>query len=80
MTKKHKYLGRRGETYSIRVPVPIHLQGELARKEITRSLKTKDPAEVDKIYPERLSEVLKILDIAEAKLDQSKPVTLIGFV
>ncbi len=79
VTKKHKYLGIRGSTYSIRVPVPIHLQKVLKRKEITRSLKTKDPVEANKLYPERLSEILKIFEISESKLDQSKPVTLIGF-
>lgn len=41
-SKSTHYLTRRGEVYQLRIPVPQHLQGKLHRKEIRRSLKTRD--------------------------------------
>jgi integrase len=37
-----KYLIRRGDTFQLRLPIPMDLQGKLQRKELRRSLRTRD--------------------------------------
>ena len=79
VAKKHKHLRIRNGIYEIRVPVPKSIQEIIGKKEVTRSLKTPDFQEVNKLYSDKYAEILKQFEIAGAELDETKPVSLVGF-
>ena len=79
MAKMHKYMALRGKTYSLRVPVPVEIQSQIGKKEITRSLGTRDLQIANARYPQTLGEIQKEFEIAKAKNDQIKPALLVGF-
>jgi len=79
VAKKHKHLRIRNGRYEIRVPVPKPIQEIIGKKEVTRSLKTPDFQEANKLYPDKYAEILKQFEIAVAELDGNKPVSLVGF-
>ena len=70
VAKTHKYLKKRHQTYVLRVPVPKDIQDIIGKKEITRSLKTRDLQEANYQYCVALGEIQSEFAIAEAKLDQ----------
>lgn len=66
MAKTHKFIQNRNGRYHIRVPVPKDIQSELGRKEITKSFKTKDKKQAEKLYPDYLKEIQLTFEQAEA--------------
>ena len=79
MAKLPAHMIVRHKTYSVRVPVPNDIQGILDKKEITRSLKTRDLNQAKKNYHEKMAEIHQLFEQARSKLQQAAPASLVGF-
>ena len=79
MAKTHKYFKKRHQTYVLRVPVPKDIQDIIGKKEITRSLKTRDLLEANYQYCVVLGEIQSEFAVAQAKLGQCTSVQLNDF-
>jgi len=74
--KKHLYLKKRGEIWGFRQRVPKDLVDIIGKREIWRSLKTRDRYIAQKRYPKILAEVEQEFEHAKAQSETGQPRSL----
>ncbi|MEP1230424.1 MAG: DUF6538 domain-containing protein, partial [Litorimonas sp.] len=68
MAKLSPHMKIRNSCYSVRVPVPVAIQGLIGKTEITRTLNTGDLMQAKKNYRDVIAEIYKTFETASAKL------------
>jgi len=76
---QHLYLKKRGENWYIRRRVPSEIVAAVGKKEVWRTLKTKDKSIAKKRYAGALQAIEREFEVAKSRSDSIKPVTLENF-
>jgi len=76
---KHLHLTKRGETWVIRRRVPANIVDAVGKKEVWRTLGTKDKSVAVRRYPATLEALEREFEIATSRSDSTKPVSLEKF-